>query len=457
MSSERQRILVVDDEPNMRRILQALLERSGYLVETASDGEAAKERLIDGGFDLMMSDIRMPKCDGLELLGWTQSHRPELPVILITAHGTIDSAVLSMKAGAFDFVTKPFDNTQLLRTAEKALRQGARDREGIHAGSGRAAYRIIGTSEASIKIREWILKVADLPTNILLNGETGTGHEVVGQAIHEASARADQPFVKISCGAIPKDWVDSELFGHEEGALPGAASARPGRFELASGGTLLLDEIADLGLEAQGRVQEALAAGAITRVGAFNSRSVDIRLIATTKKDLAAEVEAGRFNADLFYSLSVAPYNLVPLRERLADLPAHAEYYIALFNTRLGRQVSNLSGDALARLMAHRWPGNVRELENVIERAMLFADGDVLEVGHLPDHLGSDTDERITDFESGMKGIVRRATAGIERELIRRALDDNEQNITHAAKQLGISRKSLQTKMRDLGLRESDA
>jgi two-component system response regulator AtoC len=280
---------------------------------------------------------------------------------------------------------------------------------------------------------------------------------VVGQAIHEASARAEAPFVKISCGAIPKDWVDSELFGHEEGAQPGAASARPGRFELAGGGTLLLEEIADLGLEAQGRVHEALVAGAITRVGAFNARPVDVRLIATTKKDLAAEVEAGRFSADLYYCLNVAPYALVPLRERLADLPAHAEYYIARFNARLNRQVSNLSADALARLMAHRWPGNVRELENVIERAMLFADGDVLEVGHLPDHLGADANERITDFESGMKGIVRRATAGIERELIRRALDDNRQNITHAAKQLGISRKGLQTKMRDLGLRETDA
>ena len=457
MTDSNVRVLVVDDEPNLRKVLGALLKRSGYQVVTAADGLEAKDVLMGGGIDLVMTDVRMPKMDGLELLAWCRQEQPDVPVIVITAHGTIDGAVQAMKDGAFDFVTKPFDAEQLVRTAAKALAQAQSMRSLVHAGADPARIKILGDSEAASELRDWITRVADLPASVLLTGEPGTGAELVAQAIHEASSRHEGPFVKINCGAIPTDWVESELFGHEADAIAGAVSARPGRFELADGGTLFLDEIDKLPKAAQGRIVQVLESGAITRLGSFTSRPVDLRLIVSSMRDLAVEAQEDRFREDLFYALNVARHHLVPLRERLEDLLTFVQYYIAESNARLGRRVASVSPEAMSGLLAYPWPGNLRELENVIERAMLFADAEELTVAHLPDSLGARDEAPIGDFDSGMKSIVRRATARIERELIKRALEDNDNNITHAAKQLNISRKSLQTKMRDLGLRNQDA
>ena len=456
MTTDVERVLVVDDEPNLRKVLKALLTRSGFDVVTAKDGKEAVDVLRGGGIDLLMTDIRMPGMTGLELLSWSRNEQPDVPVIVITAHGTVDTAVQAMKEGAFDFVTKPFDSGQLVRTVRKALDQAAAMRSLVHAGSDPAQIKILGQSEGATELREWILRVADLPTSVLLLGEPGTGHEVVAQAVHEASERSEGPFVKINCGAIPSDWIESELFGHEADAVSGAVSARPGRFELANGGTLFLDEIDKLPKSAQSRIVQVLDEKSVTRLGSFQATPLDLRLIAGSMRDLEAAAREGTFREDLLYALNVASHRLLPLRDRLEDLLTFVHYYIARFNARLGRQVRDVSPEALSRLLAYSWPGNVRELENVIERAMLFADGEELSVGHLPDSLSADDEQPIRDYDTGMKSIVRRATARIERELIKRALDENENNITHAAKQLNISRKSLQTKMRDLGLRDRE-
>jgi DNA-binding NtrC family response regulator len=457
VSKDIERILVVDDEPNLRKVLDTLLTRSGFEVETAGDGKEGMNVLQGGGIDLLMTDIRMPRMDGLELLSWCRTEQPDVPVIVITAHGTVDTAVQAMKDGAFDFVTKPFDSGQLVRTVRKALDQAKAMRSLLHAGADPAQIKILGNSDAANELRSWIDKVADLPANILLLGEAGTGHEVVAQAVHEASTRRDGPFVKINCGAIPDDWVESELFGHETDAIAGAVSPRPGRFELADGGTLFLDEIDKLPKSAQSRIVQVLEEKSVTRLGSLNANPVDLRLIAGSMQDLEALARSGEFREDLLYALNVASHKLRPLRDRLEDLLTVVQYYIARFNGHLGRHVGGVSPEALSRLLAYAWPGNVRELENVVERAMLFADADELSVAHLPDSLGDHDDSPIGNFDSGMKSIVRRATARIERELIKRALDENQNNITHAAKQLNISRKSLQTKMRDLGLRDQEA
>ena len=451
-----ERILVVDDEPSMRKVLSRLLERAGYSVETAENGEHALDRLQDGGIDLVITDIRMPVMDGMELLGAMAPNLPDIPVIVITAHGTVDTAVTAMKLGAFDFVSKPFESDQLLRNCKKALAQSRAERRSVQTSRASSGVRLLGTSSESEALRQWIDKVAQLPSATLLTGEPGTGHGLVARAIHESSPRQQAPFVKITCGAIPRDWFESELFGHEAGAVPGSTSERPGRLELADGGTLFLNEIDAMPMDVQGQLLNVIKAGKVSRLGAFGDRAVDVRLIAGTHINLEEAVNEGRFRDDLFYALNVANFELTALRSRLEDLPDLAEYFVAKFNTRLGRQVTGISPEAMSMLLAHRWPGNVRELENVIERAMLFADGEILDVGHLPGQIqgGNEPDLPITDFDSNMKSIVRRATANIERQLIKGALDESQNNVTHAAKALGISRKSLQTKMKELGLRE---
>ncbi|MDE0883317.1 MAG: sigma-54 dependent transcriptional regulator [Myxococcota bacterium] len=434
MSNSNERILVVDDEPNMRKVLSTQLKRAGFEVASAEDGKEAQQVLQRGGIDLLMTDIRMPRMDGLELLAWARQEMPDVPVVVITAHGTVDTAVQAMKDGAFDFVSKPFDAGQLVRTVRKALDQAQSMRSLVHAGADPARIKILGESPAASELRDWISKVADLPANILLTGEPGTGHEVVAQAIHEASGRRDAPFIKINCGAIPEDWVESELFGHEADAIVGAISPRPGRFELADGGTLFLDEIDKLPKSAQSRIVQVLDEKSVTRLGSLRARPLDFRLIAGSMRDLESDARNGEFREDLLYALNVASHKLRPLRDRLEDLLTFVQYYIARFNARLGRHVASVSPEA-----------------------MLFADNSELTVAHLPDSLGDASDQPIGDFDSGMKSIVRRATARIERELIKRALDENSSNITHAAKQLNISRKSLQTKMRDLGLRDQES
>ncbi|HEY4156637.1 MAG TPA: sigma-54 dependent transcriptional regulator [Polyangiaceae bacterium] len=469
MLPERKQILVVDDEPNLRRVLSAQLERDGYDVHTAEDGEQALQILRDNHLDLVITDLRMPKIDGMELLRQAVAMDEDLPVVMITAHGTVDNAVEALKTGAFDYLTKPFDQAEVRAIVRKALR--TRDLSATEASRQQpdatfaARYGIIGQSPSIIELYAVLDRVADTPTTVLITGESGTGKELVARALHENSSRRDKPFIKVNCAAIPKDLMESELFGHERGAFTGAVGSKPGRFELASGGTLFLDEIGSIPVEMQVKLLRALQESEFERVGGVKTIHVDVRLIAATNSDLKKEITQGTFREDLYYRLNVVPIRLPSLRERGSDIPLLAQHFIDKFNTRLKKSVLGLEEDCEARLVAYPWPGNIRELENVIERAVLFSDGANLKSSDLPSEMqGASTPEPpsttptadVATRSDGLKEQVKAAMSRLERELIIKALAQTTGNVTHAARLLKISRKGLQLKMKELGLRERD-
>jgi DNA-binding NtrC family response regulator len=474
----KKQVLVADDEPNLRRVLGALLNRDGYDVHLAENGEQALALLREHHVDLVITDLRMPKLDGMALLREVVRLDPGLPVLMLTAHGTVDNAVEALKLGAFDYLTKPFDQAEVRAVVQKALRTrdlsaseatfeaaGEPDAAGAPARGAGSRYGIIGESEAILAVYAVLDRVADTPTTVLITGESGTGKELVARALHQNSARRDKPFIKVNCAAIPKDLMESELFGYERGAFTGAVTSKPGRFELASGGTLFLDEIAEIPVEMQVKLLRVLQESEFERVGGVKTLRVDVRLVAATNRDLKREIAAGAFREDLFYRLNVVPITLPPLRERVTDVPLLAEFFLQKFNQRLKKQVLGIEPEALDRLCAYGWPGNIRELENVMERAVLFADGARLRERDLsPEVRGG---QRAASPSAsppppdappgeGLKGMVKAATTRLERELIIRALDQTSGNVTHAARLLKISRKGLQLKMKELGLRERD-
>jgi DNA-binding NtrC family response regulator len=456
----KRRILIVDDEPGIRKVLKALLARDGHEVETASDGLEAKTLLAAEPFHLVVSDLRMPGLDGLGLLEWVGTHQPGLPVLLITAHGTVDSAVDALKRGAYDYITKPFDQDELRAVVEKALRTETARRGHLTVAAGETGrFALVGRTPAMMAIYERIQKVANSPTTVLITGESGTGKELVARALHAESERRDAPFIEVNCGAIPEALFESELFGHERGAFTGAVTARPGRFELAHGGTLFLDEVGELPRDMQVKLLRVLQERRFDRVGGIRSTPVDVRLVAATNRDLLKMVREGRFREDLYYRLAVIPIHLPPLRERKDDIPLLVQHFLTRFAGRLKRRVDGLSADALAALAAWRWPGNIRELENLLERAVVLSDAPVLGLADLP---GLDAAEpppppADADAELGLKEYVRAYTVQIERARIQRILSAESANVTRAARRLGISRKSLQLKMKEYGLRdESD-
>jgi len=463
------RILLVDDEVSLRKVLASALRREGYDVVSAKDGEEALA-LIDASdapdtgepFDLVVTDLRMPNVDGMELLRRVRARAKELPVVMLTAHGTVDLAVSALKQGAFDFVTKPYERDELLRIVEKALEQGSRDVREPRTGSREDRRRLlVGESARMREIGDIIDRVADSPSTVLITGESGTGKELVALSLHEGSSRRDRPFIRINCGAIPPGLIEAELFGHERGAFTGAVTSKPGRFELADQGTLFLDEIGELPIEMQVKLLRVLQESTFERVGGIKTHKVDVRLVAATNRDLEKATAEGAFREDLFYRLNVVPIALPPLRDRLDDVPRLVGHFIEKFNTRLGRRVERLTDDAVSVLMGYGWPGNIRELENIIERTILFSDGVVIDVQGLPPELVARVKgargtkpPSPSDKDTSMKSIVRQATAELERDLIQRALDDTGGNVTHAARRLKISRKSLQIKMKELGLRD---
>jgi len=472
MLPNKQQILVVDDEVNLRRILSAQLGRDGYEVHTAADGQEALDFLGDHHVDLVVTDLRMPKLDGMQLLRASLRDDPARPVVIITAHGTVDTAVEALKLGAFDYISKPFDQADVRRIVSKALRTRDLAREDISPSpppssrtAGEAArprFGIIGHSEAFLELSALIDRVADTPTTVLISGESGTGKELVARALHEHSGRSDQPFIKVNCAAIPRELIESEFFGHEKGAFTGAVGAKPGRFELAHGGTLFLDEIGEVPPEIQVKLLRVLQESEFERVGGVKTIGVDVRLVAATNRDLKREIEQGTFREDLFYRLNVVPIELPPLRQRRADVPDLVAHFITKFNARLNKSVAGITDPAMDALSAHYWPGNIRELENIIERAVLFADGTELDVGDLPDEIGgSPADEPLEGPDihalegDGLKAQVKAATHHLERKLIARALEQTGGNVTHAARLLKISRKGLQLKMKELNLRDA--
>ena len=487
------KILVADDEQNLRRVLVALLRREGHEVVQAASGLEAIERLAD--VDVVITDLRMPGADGMEVLRTASKNHPHVPVIMITAYGSVGQAVEAIKAGAFDYIEKPFEQDSIRTIVDKAIGQAVANqrapRQTLYPAdlesSGR--FGLVGQSEQMHAIFKVIEQVADTPSTVLITGESGTGKELVAKALHEQSSRKDKPFIKINCAAIPKTLMESELFGYEKGAFTGATSSKPGRFELADGGTLFLDEIGEIPVEMQVKLLRAIQESEFERVGGIKTLKVDVRLITATNRDLEQEIQRGNFREDLYYRLNVVPLQIPPLRERTGDIPLLVEHFIKKFNERLKKNITGIDDDALAALEAHGWPGNIRELENVLERTILFCKGERIERADLQlgsgggteapapvvprttssgamapvaeDEVEDGTDDGVAGELGGsasgsLKDIVRAETSRVERELIVKALDETGGNVTQAARLLKISRKSLQMKMKELGLRDRE-
>ncbi|MFN3201898.1 MAG: sigma-54-dependent transcriptional regulator [Bradymonadia bacterium] len=461
-----ERILIADDEANLRKVLGMHLRKAGYKTQEVGDGQAALSHLEEDAFSAVITDLRMPQLDGMGLLKAIQSRWPELPVIMLTAHGTVDTAVEALKAGARDFITKPFEKDEILKVVSKAVNSERLNKDATGAaGSGAdrdGRFGIIGRSESMIRIFDIVEKVAATPSTVLIQGESGTGKELIAKALHMYSDRKDKPFIKVNCAAIPDTLIESELFGYEKGAFTGAATRKPGRFELAHGGTLFLDEIGEISTEMQVKLLRAIQESEFERVGGVETVKVDVRLVAATNRDLAKEVAEGNFRDDLFYRLNVVPVQLPPLRQRHEDIPLLTVHLLKRYAKRLGRNTDRVSAGAMQVLLNYDWPGNIRELENVIERTLLFCDGPEIEAADLPAELEGRVSAAVPSTDpipamgvTSLKHAVKLTTQRLERKLIEHALKETNGNVTHAAQKLEISRKSLQNKMKELGLREN--
>ncbi|MGD2069613.1 MAG: sigma-54 dependent transcriptional regulator [Gemmatimonadota bacterium] len=450
-------VLVVDDEPRIRRIVEMALGDRGYRVLTAPSAEDAWDVLEDGGVDVVVTDLQLPGRTGLELLADVRRRHPRLPVILITAFGTVESAVEAIKAGAFDYVLKPFGVEELEALVERALDAAALEPGEVTADED----GVIAESDAMRRVMELVGQVADAPTTVLVTGETGVGKEVVARALHDRSRRKDRAFVAVNCAAIPAELLEAELFGVSRGAYTGAVKDRPGKLEVADGGTLFLDEIGDMPLTLQPKLLRFLQEGTVERLGSHVTRSVDVRIVAATHRDLRRMVEEGAFREDLFYRIEVFPIHVPPLRERPDDVEALARDALARFARRLGTRAT-LSSRALERLRGHAWPGNVRELLNVLERAVLLsADGTIEDValpsapakGRAAGEAGAETDPDGDTASPTDVVPLSDAVARAERAAIRAALARTGDNKAQAARLLGISVRTLFYKLEKLDLR----
>lgn len=457
------RILVVDDEESIRTVLRTLLSRLGYEVTTATNGVEALECLSAETLDVVLTDLRMPKMDGMTLLEKIVNHYPDIPVVVLTAHGSVDTAVEAIKRGAFDFLSKGCDNDDVARVVAKALATHALRTATPQVSQRKAQggrFGLIGSSQSMQRVFDIIERVASSPSTVLITGESGTGKELVARALHLESDRKDGPFIRVNCAAIPTPLIESELFGYERGAFTGAVSSKPGRFELASEGTLFLDEIGEISSEMQVKLLRVIQENEFERVGGVKTIRVNVRLIAATNRDLAKQVELGHFRDDLYYRLNVVPLHLPPLRDRMEDFESLLSHLMTRFAARLNQATRTCSSDAIDRLKLHAWPGNIRELENIVERMLLFSDRDPIGLDDLPMGASKATQSEewqddISTKDEDLKTRVRKITRRVEHDMIERALDETSGNVTQAAKRLGISRKSLQIKMKELGLREA--
>lgn len=464
------RVLVVDDEEPMRHMLELLLRRAGFEVRSAGDGEAALAIVGSEPVDVVLSDVRMPKLDGLALAERLSAEHPEVTLVMMSAFGTVELALEAMQRGAYDYISKPFKQDEViltLRKAEERLRlrrenASLRARVAELEGQGRIEGfgRMLVHSAAMRQLAKTVRKVAKFETTVLVLGESGVGKELVSRALHQLGPRASGPFVAVNCGAIPEGLIESELFGHAKGAFTDASSDKPGLFEAAARGTLFLDEVGELPISTQVKLLRALQEREIRRVGENKDRAIDVRVVAATSRPLEQMVDDGEFRQDLYYRLAVMPLRIPPLRQRREDIPVLTEHFLTAINQRLGTHIAGLDAEALRIMLAYDWPGNVRELENTLEHAAVLAEGQLIGPDDLPERLrrrraqaaDGPTEVGFSLYFGDDDLSVKRAARRLERELILRALEQTGGNRTHAAKLLDLSHRALLYKIRDYDL-----
>ncbi|MFZ2398891.1 MAG: sigma-54 dependent transcriptional regulator [Smithella sp.] len=452
------KILIVDDELNMRLVLSAMLKKEGFDISSASNGREALQILQSNNMDVVITDLKMPDIDGMELLTSISGRNPEIPVIMITAHGTIATAVEALKKGAFDYITKPFDIDDLKNIISKAIKTRALKESELSLPPAEIErIGIIGVSPKIMEVFDAIKRVAQTTTTVMITGETGTGKELVAEAIHCNSPRKNNPLIKLNCAAIAETLMESELFGYEKGAYTGAAITKPGKFELAHKGTLFLDEVAEIPREMQVKLLRVIQEQEFERVGGLRTIKVDVRIIAATNQNLSRQVQAGNFREDLYYRLNVFPIDIQPLRARKEDILPLVDYFMEKFNKKLERSV-RMELEVKEMLLRYEWPGNIRELENLIERMMLLAKDNRITPGEVPDEFKISLDKIAAmptdDSKKPFKEYIRGHVENVERQMIIKCLEETGGNVTNAAKKMGLSRKGLQLKMIKYNLRK---
>lgn len=453
---KRQRVLVVDDEPGIRRSVSGVLEDEGYEVEVVGDGEACLARLHQRLFDAVLLDVWLPGIDGMETLIRIQ----EIPeedrpmVIMISGHGTIETAVRATKLGAYDFVEKPLTIEKVSVLVKNACQQRRLEREIDRLKEGDGKLRIIGASVPMKALRQQLSLMAGTNGRVLIFGESGTGKELVAHAIHQNSTRLRDPFIEVNCAAIPEELIESELFGHRKGSFTGASEDKTGKLQKADGGTLFLDEVGDMSLKTQAKVLRALEEQRFEPVGAHDSITVDVRIVAATNKNLEDEIGRGNFREDLFYRLNVIPFYVPPLRERLEDVPLLADHFLSEFTTSYGRKPKELTPEAYRVLHDYSWPGNVRELKNLMERIVIMNPQVRVDARHIPLNPA-----RRQVFERSMDrfGSLQEVREAAEREYILKKLEETQGNVTRTAELLGLERSNLYRKMKSLGIAPKEA
>src|SRR5512133_1584571 len=458
MDATKPTILVVDDEKNIRRTLRMVLEPEGYEVAEAESAEEALKLLEGEPVDLGIFDIRLPGMDGLALLSRARELWRELPVVVISGHADTSDVVDAVKRGATDFFSKPVDRERVLVSVKNALSRRTLEEkaQALTARERKFQDEMLGESPPMRRLRDEIAKVAPTSGRVLVLGESGTGKELVAQEVHRLSRRAEGPYVKVNCAAIPSELIESELFGHEKGSFSGAANRRRGQFEVAHGGTLFLDEIGDMSLSAQAKVLRALQTGEITRVGSEKAIGVDVRVVTATNKDLEAEVREGNFREDLYFRLNVVPLLTPALRDRLGDVPVLAERFFLLAARENGLRPKLVAPGVVERLAQYRWPGNVRELRNVCER-MVIMSGDRISEADIPDYVGPKAAAPppaagATDLSRYGEVPLRELRELVERDYILKKLEEHDWNVTQASQALGVERTNLHKKIKQLGL-----
>lgn len=442
------RILITEDDDVQREVLADILGTTDYTVDVAASPREALDKIEAESFDLMLTDLRMPEMDGVELLRRSRRLRPETEVVVMTAYSTVKTAVTAMKEGAVDYLQKPFEKDELLLVVARALEHGELRRQNEQlrelVADSVSLGNIIGESPNMQHVFNIIRKALPVTSTVLIEGESGTGKELVARHIHFSGPRAKKPFVVMNCAAIPDALVESELFGHEKGAFTGAEASRAGKFEVANGGTLLLDEIGDMHLESQAKLLRVLQDGVVERVGSTSPRQVDVRVITATNRDLARRVEEGAFRRDLYYRLDVIRVNIPSLRERIQDLPLLVNHFRAKLSAKLGKPAPMVGPDVIEAMRRYRWPGNVRELENTLEQIFILCDGPVVTMDDLPSKLRERKPDS-SSFDLPAGGVV---LEDLEQDLIRQALDRSGGRIKEAAELLGLTYKTLQYRLK---------